>query len=86
MIKYRTDSGYGMKPIMAVEIERESEASVWIGGRRQSKISDYYRYHDTWAQAKDFLVARAERKLSSAKSSMQYAENELAKIQSIQEG
>lgn len=84
MIKYRT--GYwGRSKIEAIEIEKETEKCVWVNGSRMSKHSDYCIFHDSWDKAKEFLLARAEQKLHSARSLLQYAQDELGNIKGLKE-
>ena len=56
MIKYRTNyKDFRGPTIERVEVERESESSVWIKGRRSNKRSDYANYFDTWEEAFNYL-------------------------------
>lgn len=57
--KFKT-SGINFSKIDKVEVERETESSVWIGGRRRSKNTDYECYHDTWNDAKCHLIGLAQ--------------------------
>jgi len=61
MIKYSTDS-YSTK-IVKVEVDRETESSVWIKGRRTKKKSDFMTFHDSWKDAHCWLLSRAQSKL-----------------------
>lgn len=56
MKKYRTSNGDGFKLIQVIECERETEKSVWIKGQRFVKVSSFRVYHDTFDDAKDFLL------------------------------
>lgn len=47
--------------IKAVEVERETETSVWVGGRRRAKVTDYGTFFDTWEQARAAAVEYHER-------------------------
>lgn len=84
MIKYRTGGWLGDK-IQFVEAERETAQCIWINGRREAKISNYYRFHDSWAEAKAFLLVQAETRLASARRSLQTAEYELVDIKGLEE-
>lgn len=84
MIKYRTGS-WGREPIEAVEVERETDKCVWVGGSRLNKISSYYMFHDSWAEAKNHLLNRAERNLESARRSLQRCQDELGNIKGLKE-
>ena len=63
MIKYTTDS-YSTK-IVKVEIDRETESSVWIKGQRHrtKKKSEFTQIHDSWKDAHCWLLSRAKSKL-----------------------
>jgi len=49
---------YG-KLIWPVEVERETEKCVWIGGRRSAKRTSRVGYFDTFKDAKAFLLRMA---------------------------
>ena len=84
MEKYRTGSSYSMG-IETVEIERETDASVWINGRRSAKDCEWHKYHDTWSEAKDFLVRRAGDKVSGLINRLDSARDELNKAKNLTE-
>ena len=78
MIKYRAMINYtcgGGSKITPVEVEKETEKSVWIKGNRHAKESGYAHYFDTWEDAKGALMScqksvikRIRRELEVAKS------------------
>ena len=69
--------------IETVTIERVSEQSVWAGGRRYARASKYEKYFETYEQAKNYLLDKAERKLDMAKKSLSYAEEMLKEVQAL---
>ena len=81
--KYQTNSIGMCDPIRAVEVERETEASVWVNGRRCAKRADYHNYFDTWEEAKAFLVEEAERALTGAHRRLDAARSELERMKAI---
>lgn len=84
MIKYLTYYGTShSNKITAVEIERETETSVWIDGQRRQKRSSYENYWDTWDEAYAHILGKAERKAVSARIHLNTANNELDSIKSI---
>lgn len=92
MIKYKT-TGLNW-PIEAVKIVRESEKSVWyeniLGSGcvrldQERKVSDYHQYHDTWQDAKDYLLGRARQKVESARARLVDAEDTLSKIEALRQ-
>lgn len=56
MKKYVTK---GMR-IEVTEIERETESSVWINGRRSAKHGAYENFFNTWDDAHSHLMKRAQ--------------------------
>lgn len=85
MIKYRT---YFDK-IETVEVVRETAASVYVGekmgGRREAKRSSFYNYFDTWQEAHEFLVLRAEIAVSGAQSRLEAEERRFRQIRGMKE-
>jgi len=61
IIKWET-GGYGRDLIRRIECTRETEKSVWhirYGKEtRRDKVSSYERVHDSWEEAKAFLVEK----------------------------
>lgn len=59
MKKYRCriESRWDRDPeIKEVEVERETQSSVWINGRVERKMTEYYYYFDTWEDAYQALL------------------------------
>ena len=69
--------------IIEVEVERQSEKCVWINGRRNLKVSEYMRYHETWEDAWSFLMKAARRKVDSARGNLERAEKNLKAIEDL---
>lgn len=63
--------------IEAVEVERETTGSVWRGGRRRAKATDYECYHDTFDLAKQHIVNKARTAFSRAEEQLEYARMDL---------
>ena len=59
MIMYETKS-WRPATITAVTVDRETETSGWIDGRRRAKNGSGNRYFDTWAEAKAHLLGEAQ--------------------------
>lgn len=69
MIKYRTN--YSKDKIEKVEIVRETPKMVVVvshvgGERREAKQSDWACYFDTWAEARDYLLDAARKRVAPA--------------------
>lgn len=76
MIKYLTK----FKTIERVEVERETDSSVWVNGRRNAKRGEYWNYWNTWDDAKAFLLKEAEDNLISARLRLSKAQGEHGNI------
>lgn len=83
MIKKYLTGGWRHDLIGVVEIERETESSVWIDGRRSAKISRYEVYHDSWDQAKEYLMIKAERGLDSARRRLETAQGHYGNVKGL---
>ena len=75
MTKYRSR----WQEIELVEVERETESCVWINGRKNSKATSYECYHDTAEQAKQHIIAEAQKEVDAAKNALKYKEDKLEK-------
>ena len=82
--KFKARPGF-FDTIEEVTVERETESSVWINGRRSAKRSSYDNYFDTWREAHECILLIAKKKLRSAKMRVSAAEDRLAKIDSMVE-
>jgi hypothetical protein len=80
--KYKAER-LGPPHIEAVEVEKETEACVWIRGRRIAKRSSYERYFDTWAEAKADLMQRAEEAIAHARRSLERANGYLGNVKGM---
>lgn len=84
MIKYATNK-WNRTEIKAVTIDRETEASVWINGRRSAKDSEYGKYHDTWDAAHEHLLEKAEVKVRSLRRQLEVANSELGNVKGLKQ-
>ena len=82
-IKYRT--GWHRDVIERIEVERETEHSVWVGGSREGRWTSYHKYHDTWHNARAYLKDRVTNALKSYEKNAEDARKELAKISAMTE-
>ena len=79
MIKKFVICSYGVV-IGTVDIERETEHSVWIKGSRSAKKTEWNSYFDSYNEAYDELELRLNRKIESAESSLSCKIDDLAKF------
>ena len=84
MKKYMTASCTKEK-IKLVEVDRETESSVWVNGRRSPKLSGYTNYFDTWLEAKSFLLSEAAADVVNAKSKLDHYKSKLQEIEALRE-
>ncbi len=78
MIKYMT--GDYNKPIMMVIVERETESSVWVNGRRKAKKGDWHNYHHSWEEAREYLIKKARMHESACQGRLDSAKIKLNRI------
>ena len=82
--KYRT--GWS-NSIETVDCTRETSSCVWPSDekykRRELKRSDYRQYHDTWAEAKLYLVTNAENDRARAQRVLAEAEEILRTVNAL---
>jgi len=82
MIKYRTKS-WSLK-IEEVEIKRQTLNSVWLmDNARRVKMTQYENYFDTKAEAKAYLVDKAQARVASRKQQLHKANSELGNAKAI---
>jgi hypothetical protein len=81
IVKWKTCSW--STDIQRVEVDRETEASVFRGGFRHAKRSSAYSYFDTWEDARDSLLEREERNLALARRKLESAQGAVGNIKGL---
>ena len=81
MIKYRTR----WDEIEAFDIVKETDKMVFTKRGREAKRSDLHNWHDSWDDAKKFLVAQAELRVIKARATLDRENELLDKIIRMQE-
>lgn len=77
-IMYLLESGrYTTARLSAVEVERVTDSSVWIAGRRHSRSSWSGTYYTTKEEAHAAAVAEAELQVVAERNSLQRAQDRL---------
>ncbi len=76
MKKYQTE----LNKISVVEIEKETNKSVWIDGSRRSKISDYRCYFDNYYAAFNHIHDILKREVDLCKMRTHRANTELGQF------
>jgi hypothetical protein len=69
MKKYRVK----YSEISEVEVERETESSVWINGSKSLKRSSYESYFDTYEDAFNHIAVILKAGIEKAESRLKYA-------------
>lgn len=69
-----------------VVAEKVTDASVFIGGSRVSKVSDGVRYFDDFGSAKEYAMTCLRRKAEQARKEMESAEEHLRRVESVTDG
>ena len=82
MIKYITCISTGTN-INPKEIERETEKSVWINGRRDLKFTTFAQYHDTGQAALEYLIKAETEKRDRLKQNIVTYQTALVKTEAI---
>lgn len=85
MTKYKTESSAWRTEakITAVEIDRESESSVWVKGNRLQKVTQWHHFHDSWEAAQAYLISEAERKVEHMRRSLEVHKSYLGNIKGM---
>lgn len=84
MVKYKVDH-YWRPEVKKVEIEKETESSVWIKGRREAKETQYHAFFDTFQEAKDFLIDVFEKKAQAVRRQLEQANGHLGNAKGLKE-
>ena len=82
MKKFRV-GGCSRKLIEEVEVDRETDVSVFIEKQRHAKRSSYYNYFDTWDEAKDFLLKKATGEAEKYRRLLEVANGRLGNIRGL---
>ena len=78
MIKYRTVPW--SCDIAVTNIDRETEKSVFINGRKHEKRSECDNYHDTFDEAKSFCTENIEYRIASLEKKIDLEKLALEKL------
>ena len=81
MKKYLTGSWKQL--IKEVDVEKETASSVWINGQRFSKETKYQIYHDSFDDAKNYLLNQSNKDIATKKHQLAMAEKKLLTIKNL---
>ena len=84
MIKYKVRKW--KSTIESVEVVKETEKFVVLalnnafgtGTRRESKVSDYYRYFDSWGEAHQYHIDRLTSSIAATEAKLKQLKDELS--------
>lgn len=82
MLKYMAEHSW-RDEIRAVEVEKETESSVWISGRRHPKVAKSATFHDTWDDAHAYLTAIAEGEVMRHRTALERAKSRAGNIKGM---
>ena len=71
--------------IEEVEVEKETDKSIWINGNRCAKVTDYASYFNTWERAWLALNTSQQRYSNSLKERYEQSVIRLKEIESMSE-
>ena len=67
--------------ITEIEIVRETDSSVWRkNGLRELKSTYWHVYHDSWKEAHDYLIRKAEQYIRGRRDKLKASEDELSEV------
>ena len=84
MTKYKAYY-YSRPEVEKVEVEKETESSVWIQGRREVKETQYSAFFDTFQEAKDFLIDVFEKKAQTVRRQLERANGYIGDAKGLKE-
>ena len=69
--------------ISPVTVDRATDKSVWVKGRRVALSSDWESYHKSWEEAHKALLRNAETSLKCWQGKLTQAEAHLAAVRAM---
>lgn len=80
-------AGWIGKEIVRVDIEKETAVFVKISGQsiKQSKLTEYRGFFNSYEEAKAWLKDRLSREIESLESAIEYRKKELEKLMMLSE-
>ena len=72
-----------LKKIKKVEVERETNASVWINGSREDKKNRLVSYFDTFDEAKDWMIHSKKAYMKQVENTLEGIKETIKEIENI---
>lgn len=85
LVKYFATMTGAFGPIRKVVVDRETPKCIWVDGRRQGKESGFGRYFDSFEEAKNYLLDKADQDLARARRLLQRAQAHHGNIKGLKE-
>ena len=93
--KYRTEGKNPRALIVPVEVVRETDHCVFLptvktkrhplGERKESKLTEWDEYHDSWDLAHKSLTEKAEREILNAQTLLERSRSFADKVKAMQD-
>jgi hypothetical protein len=82
---YRTNNWTTMRPIEEIElkIEKETDSTMWVNGKRMAKYTELYCYFKTYDEAKNYLILMQNQKIRTIELSLKIAQNQLQRLNEL---
>jgi hypothetical protein len=84
-MKYYEVESYWSPKISCIEVEKETDVSIWVKGRRLAKRSEYRSYFPSFEAAKAFLLDTFTKKAEGIRRHLQDVNGKLGNIIGMQE-
>ena len=72
-----------LKIIVKVEVERETNASVWINGKRDDKKNRIISYFDTFDEAKEWMIHSKKEYIKQVEKTLEGIKETIKEIEKI---
>lgn len=82
--RYVTAHKWRDPEISKVEIDKETEKSIWINGRRYAKASSYESYFDSWNEAAQSALSVHKKIANEVESRLDCQREILEKINAME--
>lgn len=83
MNKWFKASNYASPKIVPVVVERETNGSVWVDGRRCLKTANGEVFRQEWEQARQWLADNAQAEVDLARRRLERANGALGNIKGM---
>ena len=85
MLMYEATCYAATPSINIVDVQRETDDSVWIASRRRKRVSWRCAYFKTYAEARQHLISEAEQRVKKARTDLDRHISYLDRAKKLQE-